>query len=79
MIGEQLVELVDLDAAVLESRPGPQERCPVHDTRQFDWLPVYDSLALDLIDELHQALVSLVVLQIVSIHKDHHLILEVLL
>ena len=64
---------------MFKSCPGPEQRRSLHNTGKFDWLSVHDSFALHLIDELHEPLVALVVLQVVRIHQYLHLVLEVLL
>ena len=49
----QLVELIDLDLAMLESGPGPNQRGAIDDAAQLYWLFIYNSVTLHLIDELH--------------------------
>ena len=63
---------------MFETRPGPEQRRPLHNTGKFDRLSVNDPLTLHLVDEFHESLVALVVLQVVRIHQYLHLVLEVL-
>ena len=64
---------------MLKSSSCPQERGTLHNACQFYRLSVDNSFALNFIYQLHQPLVTLVVLQVVTVEQYFHFVLEILL
>ena len=50
----------------------------MHYAGALDGLLVYDSFSLDFIDEIDEALMTLVIGQVVSVHQNAHFVFEVL-